>query len=366
MRIIIITTLNDNLFHAKLMPLLLSRDDLEIVVVTDREGPNYERVKWVWPRGIWARLGRLGGRLPLLLGEIFHPQTRLVMAYNIVPHGLFAVVLAKLRRVPVYLHFIGGEAEINFADNVLVSDNRLINRTRNPHRLEKFVRRVAFCADKIFVPGHNTEDYLLANGFHPEIVVKLHSTIDPERFFPSDQERDIDVIVAAQIRERKQPLFVLEIFREILNLRPETKFCWLGDGALHDEFAATLDRLQLRDSVTWRETNEVAEYYRRSKVFLLCSLREGLSLASMEAMRCGMPVIASDCGDMSDTVLTGETGQLMPKNATKDQYVDAVMGYLNNPAELERQSKNAFDIINKEHTFPVATDIWKEILDTLA
>jgi glycosyltransferase involved in cell wall biosynthesis len=286
------------------------------------------------------------------------------MAYNIVPHGLFAVALAKLRRVPVYLHFIGGEAEINFADNVLVSDNRLINRTRNPHRLEGVARRVALCADKIFVPGHNTEEYLLANGFNPAAILKLHSTIDPDRFFPSDQERDIDILVAAQIRERKQPLFVLEIFREILNIRPETKFCWLGDGALHDEFSATLDRLQLRDSVTWIETNEVAEYYRRSKVFLLCSLREGLSLASMEAMRCGMPVIASDCGDMSDTVLTGETGQLMPKNATKDQYVDAVMGYLNNPAELERQSKNAFDIIDKEHTFPIAIDIWKEILDT--
>ena len=365
MRIVITTTLNDNLFHAKLVPLLHSGDDIEIVVVSDREGPHYEHVKWVWPKGIWARLGRLGGRLPLLLREIFHPRTRLVMAYSVIPHGFFAVVLAKLRGIPVYLHFIAGEAEINFADNVAVSDNRLIARSRNPHRLERVARRVALCADKILVPGHNTEEYLLANGFNPAAILKLHSTIDPDRFFPSDQERDIDILVAAQIRERKRPFFVLEIFREILDLRPETKFCWLGDGVLHDEFATALDRLQLRGVVTWIQTNDVAQYYRRSKVFLLCSLNEGLSLASMEAMRCGLVAVTTDCGDMSDTILTGETGQLLPKNASKEQYVAAVMGYLNNPSELERQSKNAFEIINKEHSFSVAIEAWQEILETL-
>ena len=68
---------------------------------------------------------------------------------------------------------------------------------------------------------------------------------------------------------------------------------------------------------------------------------------------------------MSDTILTGETGQLLPKNASKEQYVAAVMGYLNNPSELERQSKNAFEIIDKEHSFSVAIEAWQEILKKL-
>ena len=120
LRIVITTTLNNNLFHAKLVPLLRSRPDLEVVVVTDRQGPSEERLKWVWPRGIWKKFGRLGGRLPLLAREVFHPRTRLVMAYSLVPHGLFAVNLGHLRRLPVYLHFIAGPAEIRFAHNVAV------------------------------------------------------------------------------------------------------------------------------------------------------------------------------------------------------------------------------------------------------
>ncbi len=57
LRIVITTTLNNNLFHAKLVPLLRSRPDLEVVVVTDRQGPSEERLKWVWPRGIWKKFG---------------------------------------------------------------------------------------------------------------------------------------------------------------------------------------------------------------------------------------------------------------------------------------------------------------------
>jgi glycosyltransferase involved in cell wall biosynthesis len=365
MRIVITTTLNDNLFHAKLVPLVRSREDLEIVVVSDRQGPQYERIKWVWPKGIWAKLGRLGGRLPLLIKEVFHPRTDLVMAYSLVPHGLFAVVLAKIRDVPVYLHFIAGPAEIKFAHNVDVSDNRVIERCRNPERLERIARYFALKADKVFVPGSNTEAFLIANGYKPEQVIKLHSTIDPSRYFPSDGARDIDILIAAQLRARKRPIFTLEVFREILNRRPRTRFCWLGDGGMHDEFADALDRLQLREAVTWTQTNEVADYYRRSKLFMLCSINEGLSLASMEAMRCGMVAITTDCGDMSDTILTGQTGHLLPMDATKEQFANAALGYLDDPAEWERQSRKAFELIDREHSFPSAIAAWQRILKPL-
>ncbi|MBU0691967.1 glycosyltransferase [bacterium] len=362
MRVVITTTLNDNLFHAKLVPLVQSREDLEVVVVSDRQGPQYERIKWVWPTGIWSKLGRLGGRLPLLLKEVFNPRTQLVMAYSVVPHGLFAVVLAKIRGVPVYLHFIAGPAEIKFAHNVDVSDNRVIERSKHPERLEKIARYFSQKAERIFVPGSNTERFLTAQGYRADQIIKLHSTIDPSRYYPGENERDIDILIAAQLRERKRPIFTLEVFREILNRRPQTKLCWLGDGGMHDEFAAALERLHLREAVLWTQTNQVADYYRRSRVFLLCSINEGLSLASMEAMRCGMVAITTDCGDMSDTIRTGQTGHLLPIEASKEQFVEAALNYLNNPDEWGRQSQNAFELIDKEHSFPSAISAWQNIL----
>ncbi|RPH95522.1 glycosyltransferase [candidate division KSB1 bacterium] len=361
-RIVITTTLNDNLFHAKLVPLLRARPDVEIVVVSDRSGPPLERVKWVWPQGLWKRLGRLGGRLPLLMREMYHPDTRLAMTYNVIPHGLFVVLLTRLRRLPVYLHFISGEAEVIFAHNPLVSGNRRVQHSKHPQRWEKLARWVARRAKRICVPGTNTAAALKRLGFKSETIIHLHSTIDPQRFFPGDGTRDIDILVAAQLTERKRPLYTLDIFYHILQRRPGTRFCWLGDGPLHAEFAAARDRLGLQDALLWTETNDVAPYYRRARVFLLCSIREGLSLACMEAMGCGLVPVATDCGDMVDIVHNQKTGTLLPVEATIEEFASAILQYLDHEKLWSEYSRNACEIIAQEHSFDSAEKVWRELL----
>ncbi|MBU1708308.1 glycosyltransferase [bacterium] len=366
LRIVITTTLNNNLFHAKLVPLLRSRPDLEVVVVSDRQGPSEERLKWVWPHGIWTKFGRLGGRLPLLAREVFHPRTRLVMAYSLVPHGLFAVNLGHLRRLPVYLHFIAGPAEIRFAHNVAVSDNRVILNTRNPQRVERIANKTAFRAEKIFVPGRNTAALLRECNYPSEKIVPLHSTVDPDIYYRGNEERDIDVITVAQLIERKRPIFTLETYAEILKRRPGTRFCWLGDGPMHNEFDAALDRLGLRSSMIWTTTDDVAPFYRRARVFLLPSINEGLSLSSMEAMGCGVVPVTSDCGDMVEVVRTGETGHLLSIEATATDYADAVLPFLSDEFLWQNHSRASEKLIVKEHSFTTAIDAWRKLLAPLS
>jgi glycosyltransferase involved in cell wall biosynthesis len=365
LRIVITTTLNDNLFHAKLVPLVRSRPDIELVVVSDREGPECERVRWVWPRGFTGMFGRLGGRLLLLKMAILHPRTKLVMAYSLVPHGMFAILIGHLFRKPVWVHYIAGSAEIRFAHNTDVSDNRLIAASRNPRRLERMARWFGLRADRVFVPGSKTADFLSREGYDPKRIVKLHSTIDPARFYPTEGPRDFDVLISAQLRERKRPRFTLEVLREILRHRPDARFCWLGDGLMHDEFDRMLDEYGLREHLTWTVTDKVGDYYRRGKVFLLCSINEGLSLASMEAMGCGMVPVASDCGDMFEVVRTGETGVLLPIEASVEDYAQAVLTILKDDSQWAEYSQAAMDLISREHSFDSAIAAWQALLAPL-
>lgn len=365
-RIVVTTTLNDNLLHAKLVPLLRAREDVEIVIVTDRPGKDIERVQWIYPEGKWAVLGRLGGRLPLLAREIWHPETRAVMAYNLMPHGWFAAIITRTHPVPLFLHFIGGTAEVRYAHDPGITDNRWIMRSRHPQWFEFFSRWTARRGDRLFVPGTHTADCLTALGCDPARIVKLHSTIDPERFFAGNEERDIDVLVSAQLRERKRPLFTLEVFAEIRRQRPQTRFTWLGDGPLHHEFEAARQRLDLNDCVEWRETSDVASYYRRAKVFLLCSVNEGLSLACMEAMACGAVPVATDCGDMIEVVRNGETGRLLPVTATQEEFASEVIALLENEAIRQKYSLVGQGLIRREHDFASATHAWKVIFETIA
>lgn len=366
MRIVITTTLNDNLFHAKLVPLLRSRPDVELVVVTDRDGPSYERVTWVWPRGVLRWLGRLGGRLIAMAWQVWKPGTRAVMAYNVVPHGMFAYWVSRMRGIPLYLHFIAGRAEVDFAhDQHVLSDNRMIAKSKHPERLERMARKIALRADRIFVPGANTENFLLSLGYARERIVRLHSTIDPARYHPGTGARDIDVLVSAQIRERKRPLFTLRVFREILQARPETTFCWLGDGPDRLEFERAVAELGLSKQLRWERHARVEEFYRRAKVFALCSVSEGLSLACMEAMACGAVPVTSDCGDMAEVVGARGTGSLLPLSADEAHYATEILQLLSNPERLKLEADKAVDIIAREHSFAAAESAWRTVLSSL-
>ena len=362
MRVVITTTLNNNLFHAKLTPLVRARPDLEVLVITDREGPPIPGVRWVWPRGWLRHLGELGARLVLLLVTIAHPRTRLVMAYGVIPHGLYAVWLARLCKVPVYLHFIGGPAEIRFAEDVRVLENRVVRRSRHPHFWERLARRASRRADRIFVPGAATRAFLLADGYAADAVSVLHSTIDPERYFPVAQARDIEVLIRARLCARKRPLFTLRVLAQVRARMPAARFCWLGDGVMHDEFAAGLRDLDLQDVTDWRSTDDVGPFYQRAKVFLLCSINEGLSLACLEAMACGVVPVVSDCGDMQDAVIAETTGCLLDGTADEAQFADVIVALLTDPQRSAACSAAAVRLVETAHSFAVAQRRWREIL----
>jgi glycosyltransferase involved in cell wall biosynthesis len=56
----------------------------------------------------------------------------------------------------------------------------------------------------------------------------------------------------------------------------------------------------------------MAETYRAHSALLMPTRMEGLPLAALEAMACGLPVIASDASSLPEAVLDGETGLLVP------------------------------------------------------
>ena len=65
------------------------------------------------------------------------------------------------------------------------------------------------------------------------------------------------------------------------------------------------------------KVDNVVEFYRESDIFLLPSLQEGLPLVVLEAMACGLPVVASSVDGTPEAVLHGETGFLVDVRSGK-------------------------------------------------
>ena len=63
----------------------------------------------------------------------------------------------------------------------------------------------------------------------------------------------------------------------------------------------------------WGTRDDVPELLAGSQVFVLPTKWEGFPISILEAMRAGLPVIASDVGGVREAVGEGETGFLVPR-----------------------------------------------------
>ena len=88
----------------------------------------------------------------------------------------------------------------------------------------------------------------------------------------------------------------------------------IGDGPLTQAVQQKTRDLGLADRVEFSGLcNDVPSRLARSDVFVLASGWEGLPLSILEAMRAGLPVVASDVGGVSESVTDEVTGFLVPK-----------------------------------------------------
>ncbi len=87
----------------------------------------------------------------------------------------------------------------------------------------------------------------------------------------------------------------------------------VGDGPARPSVEALARRLGVADRVTFLgPRDDVAEVLAKAHVFALATRWEGLPLTILEAMRAGLPVVATDVGGVREAVADGETGFLVP------------------------------------------------------
>ncbi len=189
-------------------------------------------------------------------------------------------------------------------------------------------RKLSACAFAITVSEYNRV-FMAEHAGHAEKVRVVRCGVDAGRFSPREGERPAGPLViacVAALREVKGHRFLIEACR-LLRERGVDLVCDLvGDGPERVGLEAQAAQAGLGDRVRFlgaRPHEEVVGLLRRADVLVLPSItdsrgrREGIPVALMEGMACGLAVVASRQSGIPELVRDGETGLLSePGDAT--------------------------------------------------
>jgi glycosyltransferase involved in cell wall biosynthesis len=123
--------------------------------------------------------------------------------------------------------------------------------------------------------------------------------------------------------------------------RPDVYCVWVGDGPLMEATRRLIRRRGLTDRfLLLGERNDVGALLPGFDVFALASLYEGIPCSIVEAMTCGVPVVATAVNAVPEVVVAGRTGLLVPPGAPK--LLGRAMAYLlDHPDEGARMAQAA-------------------------
>jgi glycosyltransferase involved in cell wall biosynthesis len=185
-------------------------------------------------------------------------------------------------------------------------------------------------ADKIIVVSNATKNYVLSLGADPEKIEVLHNGVDLNRFKPQTGIKDgirkklgipKDAIVVLTVRRLvyKNGIDTLIESAEIaIKKNPTIVFLVVGTGPDFDEIKTKTKQMGIEKK--FRLTGFVSDedlpfYYNVADFFVLPSKSgEGLPLVALEAMACGLPVIATNVGGISE-IMMEDYGKVVPPNA---------------------------------------------------
>jgi len=151
----------------------------------------------------------------------------------------------------------------------------------------------------------------------PRRVRVLPNGVEPDDWLLSDQtRRQLRVLTVMRLVPRKQPIDFIRAIPRILQQVPEgriAEFVVVGDGPERSRVKAEARRLGVLPLVRFTgrlDREAVRDEYGRASVFALPTEKEALSIASLEALASGVPVVAMNKGGVRDVVTHGETGFL--------------------------------------------------------
>jgi glycosyltransferase involved in cell wall biosynthesis len=159
---------------------------------------------------------------------------------------------------------------------------------------------------------------------------------------------------------------LLKAIQKIVQQRQDVVFPWIGDGDLHAELEREAKELGVEKYIKMLGfRKDVPDLLPQLDLFVLPSLSEGLSVAILEALAVGVPMIATAVGGTPEVITDHEDGILVPP-ADPDALAESICLLVKNTELRQRLAKAGQEMVFRRFALTrlvrETTEVYKNLL----
>ncbi len=213
-----------------------------------------------------------------------------------------------------------------------------------------------------------SSEEILENGFLKETLVEIPNGIDTSKF-SGDTFRGRknlgNITYVGRLDSYKGVNYLLAGFKELSSKISNVKLTIVGSGPDETVLKYMARDLNIIDGVAFkgRQEDVLSELY-STDIFVLPSLSEGMSNVLLEAMACGLPVVATCVGGNGDLIKDRHNGLLIPP---KDSISlsEALLELLEDDELVQRLGKEARKTVEENYSMGHIVDKYVELYSLL-
>ena len=292
---------------------------------------------WNFPQGLSARMESIL-QYHAVLDDIRNDKAiteyDIIHAYRLFPTGYVALLISQQIGIPCVCSARGSDVHTH------------PYRTKS---ISKLTRETIARSDRITAVSQELAMRVESLAKPQAPVRVIYNGVDTDVFRPLSEKQilrkqhglpaeGVGFCTVSRLAESKGLRVLVEAFGELNSRHPATWLVIVGDGPLDLELRNWVKKKNLEDKVFisgYRPNNEIVYWMCASDVFILASYAEGIPNVVLEAMACGLPVIATNVGGIPEVAIEQETAILIPPRQVLP-LVEAMNIFVHDP-ELRRR-----------------------------
>lgn len=279
------------------------------------------------------------------------------LSWSTIPAGTVAWLLNRIYKIP-YLVWISGPDIPGFERRYDWLYPWLTPLIRQVWRSASVV--IVKCREEAEMIHTITPDLLLE---------KIPNGADLSGFIPREPNTDttsLKVICVARLIQRKGQHHLLQATRQLIAEGINIQVELVGTGDSLTEYRRLARDLSIEKSVHfcgYVPREQISDYYSKADVFVLPSYNEGMSLAALEALASGLPLVLTKTGGAGDLVDPGVNGFLVDWGDV-DALANALRKFYRNPCLMQDMGRVS-RLRAQQYSWPAIANHFLQIFSNL-